>query len=289
MRGFTEAVQHISETDVIQPIATEPYTGGDLASLTNTFNQMLRRLATSRDQQNRLINDAGHELRTPLTSMRTNIDLLALDASNHLLGDADRALILGDVQTQMAGLASVITGLLQLTRDKTALQHEVVDLSALIETAADHAHRHGPGLTFDVELHALQMIGDEATLQRAFTNLLENAVTGSPPGGTIHVHLDGHQLRITDEGTGIADVDLPHIFDRFYRAEAARCTPGTGLGLAIAAKAIHDHGGTIEAGRSPQGGAEFTVQLPRASTPQLRALAPSSAGPLDARTASPAV
>ena len=89
----------------------------------------------------------------------------------------------------------------------------------------------------------------------------------SPPGGTVTVRLIGDRLRIADQGPGIAEDDLPHVFDRFYRSDQARTTPGSGLGLSIVAQTIKAHGGWVKAGRSEAGGAEFTIRLPGSSTP----------------------
>lgn len=222
---------------------------------------MLAGLAASRDQQNRLVADASHELRTPLASMRTNIDLLALDARTGRLSDVDRAKILADVQAQTAEFSTLIADLMHLSRGSTPAQ-AAVELRRVVEDAVERVQRRGPKLSFEVSLDEATLLGDGPSLERAVTNLLDNAVKWSPPGGTIHVRPTGHQLEITDEGPGIAEGDLPHIFDRFYHAETARSTPGTGLGLAITAKAVHDHGGTIRAESSPRGGARFTIELP---------------------------
>ena len=127
------------------------------------------------------------------------------------------------------------------------------------------------------------MVGDSDMLERALTNLLDNAVKWSPPGGTVRVQLEGDRLRVADEGPGIAEADLPFVFDRFYRADTARNTPGTGLGLSIVAQTITQHGGWVKAGASAQGGAEFTVQLPGASS--LEALTePTERQPASTRT-----
>ena len=116
------------------------------------------------------------------------------------------------------------------------------------------------------------------------TNLLDNAVKWSPPGGTIRVQLEGDRLRVADQGPGISESDMPFIFDRFYRGDSARQTSGTGLGLSIVAQTISQHGGWVKAGRSAQGGAEFTIQLPGAAalealTQPTQAAAPTPAAP----------
>ena len=112
-----------------------------------------------------------------------------------------------------------------------------------------------------------ELVGEPDGLERAITNLLDNAVKFSPPGGTITVRLDGDRLRISDEGPGIASGDLAHVFDRFWRSDSSRNTPGSGLGLSIVAQTIKSHGGWVKAGRAPSGGAQFTVRLPGSSTP----------------------
>ncbi len=137
----------------------------------------------------------------------------------------------------------------------------------MVNAALERARRRGPGLHFDVELNPLYLVGESDSLERAITNLLDNAVKWSPPGGTIRVQLEGDRLRIADEGPGIATEDLPHVFDRFFRAESSRNTPGTGLGLSIVAQAAARHGGWVRAGHSAQGGAEFTFRLPGSTTP----------------------
>ena len=257
---FTEAVAHVAETGDLRPVSGG-YARGIVASLTETFNQMLTRLAASRDQQNRLVADTSHELRTPLTSMRTNLELLALDAGRGRLSEAHRVKILDDVLAQTVALGALVTDLVHLTRE-SASPRGPVGLRAVVQTAVERVRLRAPGLVFDVELGSLVVLGDAAGLEQAVGNVLDNAVKWSLPGGTIHVHLAGHQLRIGDEGPGIAAADLPHVFDRFYRADSARSTPGTGLGLAVAAKVVHDHGGTIYAESPPRGGAHLVIELP---------------------------
>ena len=266
VRRLSAAVERVAATKELRPV---PISGSsDIARLAESFNLMLRSLASSRERQRQLIADAGHELRTPLTSLRTNIDLLVADDRSGMLKAADRTLILNDVQAQLAEFTTLIRDLVQLARDDTAAVPEPLDFRDVVNAALDRARRRGHGLTFDVELNPFYVVGVPESLERAVTNLLDNAVKWSPPGGTIRVQLEGNRLRVADQGPGIADGDLPFVFDRFYRADTARNTPGTGLGLSIVAQTVRQHGGWVRAGRSAQGGAEFTVELPGASTPE---------------------
>jgi two-component system sensor histidine kinase MprB len=265
VRELSAAVEHVRATTELTPI--EVVGNDEVSRLAGTFNAMLGSLASSRERQRQLIADAGHELRTPLTSLRTNIELLAADAQSGMLSQEDRAEILSDVSAQLAEFTTLIGDLVQLARDETVQPApEPIDFRHVVTSALQRVRRRGPGLTFDVELNPLYVIGEADTLERAVTNLLDNAVKWSPPGGTVRVQLEGDRLRVADQGPGIAEADLPHIFDRFYRGDTARNTPGTGLGLSIVAQTVTRHGGWTRAGRSAQGGAEFTIRLPGSVT-----------------------
>ncbi|HKX15985.1 MAG TPA: HAMP domain-containing sensor histidine kinase [Propionibacteriaceae bacterium] len=260
VRELSAAVEHVTVTKELTPITIDATS--DIAMLAESFNEMLRSLASSRERQARLIADAGHELRTPLTSLRTNIELLAADAQSGMLRQQDRIDILADVKAQLVEFTELIGDLVQLARDETASSPEALDFRNVVNAAVDRVRRRAKGLVFDVELNPLYVVGDSDMLERAVTNLLDNAVKWSPPGGTIRVQLEGDRLRVADQGPGISEADMPFIFDRFYRGDSARQTSGTGLGLSIVAQTIAQHGGWVRAGRSAQGGAEFTIQLP---------------------------
>jgi two-component system, OmpR family, sensor histidine kinase MprB len=285
VRELSAAVEQIGVTKELTPITIRA--SGDIAVLAESFNQMLRSLASSRERQAQLIADAGHELRTPLTSLRTNIELLAADASSGMLKQQDRIDILADVKAQLVEFTDLIGDLVQLARDETASSPEPLDFRIVVHSAVDRVRLRGHGLLFDVELNPFYVVGDSDTLERAVTNLLDNAVKWSPPGGTIRVQLEGDRLRVADQGPGIAEADMPFIFDRFYRGDTARQTPGTGLGLSIVAQTITQHGGWIRAGRSAQGGAEFTVQLPGATSLE-DFIGPEESGGTAASPATPA-
>jgi len=265
VRELSAAVEYVSVTKELTPITINA-PAGDIAVLAESFNQMLQSLASSRERQARLIADAGHELRTPLTSLRTNMELLAADAESGMLKQKDRIAILADVKAQLVEFTELIGDLVQLARDETASTPEALDFRNVVNAALDRVRRRAHGLIFDVELNPFYVVGDSDTLERAITNLLDNAVKWSPPNGTIRVQLEGDRLRVADQGPGIAEADMPFIFDRFYRGDTARQTSGTGLGLSIVAQTVAQHGGWVTAGRSAQGGAEFTIQLPGATS-----------------------
>ena len=263
LRQLSAAVAHITATNKLVPVAVD---GNDeVADLGRSFNRMLRALGSSRERQRRLIADAGHELRTPLTSMRTNVELLVADEKSGMLPPGARGDILRDVAAQLGEFTTLIGDLVQLSREETVKPHpEPIDLKQVVESALARVKRRGgPGLTWDVRLNnSLYLLGEPDALERAVTNLLDNAVKFSPPEGQVHVELTGDRLRVADEGRGIAEDDLPHVFERFYRSDHARTTPGSGLGLSIVMQAVEAHGGWVRAGHAPEGGAEFVVRLP---------------------------
>ena len=262
VRQLSGAVEQIAVTKELRPVRVSG--AAAVAMLARSFNDMVGSLAASRERQRRLIADAGHELRTPLTSLRTNVDLLLMDARTGMLREGDRLTILTDVQGQLAEFTKLVGDLVQLARDDGEAVPEPLDFRHVVTASLERARRRGPGLDFDVELDPFYVVGVPEALERAVTNLLDNAVKWSPAGGTVRVQLEGNRLRVADEGPGIAEEDLPRVFDRFFRADTARTTPGTGLGLSIVAQVVRQHGGVVRAGRSAQGGAEFTVVLPGA-------------------------
>ena len=266
VRRLTQAVEDIARTEDLTPLPVE---GDDeIARLAAAFNQMLTALAASRDRQRQLVADAGHELRTPLTSLRTNIDLLTQAGEGGLPPEA-RAELLDDVRAQIEEMTTLIGDLVELARDEP-LTHvvESVDLSEVVYRALVRVRRRAPGLTFDVDAQPWWVVGEPAPLERAVTNLLDNAAKWSPPGGTVTVRLRDGVLTVEDEGPGISPDDLPHVFDRFYRSEESRSMPGSGLGLSIVRQVMERHAGSVEAGTRASGGARLTVVLPGGDEPQ---------------------
>jgi two-component system sensor histidine kinase MprB len=261
---LTVATEYIARTGDLRRLAV---TGDDeLARLTNSFNTMLVALARSQDYQRRLVADAGHELRTPLTSMRTNLDLLAqamAEPDNPRLSAEDRVDLMNDVRAQMGELSLLISDLVELSRDEHPAQaKEQIDFGEVVDRAVQRVQRRASSLTYDVRLDPWYLEGDPAALERAVMNLLDNAAKWSPPGGTVTVSLHGGALQVADEGPGIADEDMEHVFERFYRSPEARTLPGSGLGLAIVHQVAENHGGRVAAARASGGGALLGVWLP---------------------------
>jgi two-component system sensor histidine kinase MprB len=139
---------------------------------------------------------------------------------------------------------------------------EPVDLADVVRRAVERVTRRAPHVHFVTDARPWLLPGDPQALERAVTNLLDNAAKWSPPGGTVTTSLDGGVLCVSDQGPGIADQDLPHVFDRFYRSAEARTLPGSGLGLAIVRHAVERHGGTVTAARAPEGGTLMVARFP---------------------------
>ncbi|MGI8867570.1 MAG: sensor histidine kinase, partial [Mycobacteriales bacterium] len=144
---------------------------------------------------------------------------------------------------------------------------EEVELSEPVQRALERVRRRAPGLEWATSIEPWVVTGDADAIERAITNLLDNAAKWSPPAGTVSITLAAGTLRVADEGPGIAPEDQPHVFERFYRATNARALPGSGLGLAIVRQVAERHGGWVQAGASSGGGALMMLWFPGAPPP----------------------
>ncbi len=233
----------------------------EIGRLARAFASMLAALTRSRDQQQRLVQDAGHELRTPLTSLRANIDTLRRHPD---LAASPRDRLLSDLDSELRELSALVNELVALAVDRHDDEPEQnLALDQLAERAADRARRRsGRSILVDAERTAVMARPEQ--ILRAVGNLLDNAVKFSPDGTPVELTVRDGGLQVRDHGPGIAPEDLPLVFDRFHRAAEARSLPGSGLGLAIVRKIVEDAGGTVAAANHPEGGAVFTVKLPPA-------------------------
>jgi two-component system, OmpR family, sensor histidine kinase MprB len=261
VRELSATAEHVARTrDLSRRI--EASGGDELSRLATSFNTMLGALERSMGAQRQLVSDASHELRTPLTSLRTNVEVLA--GANGSLPDHDRKRMLRDVAGQLDELSGLVGDLVDLARDgEPEHESEAVRLDQLVGDAVARARRLHPGREIRTELEALVVEGAPARLDRAVSNLLDNAEKWSPPGEPIEVTLRAGELVVRDHGPGFACEDLPRVFDRFYRADSARGLPGSGLGLAIVRQVAESHGGTVAALNADGGGASLSLTLAR--------------------------
>jgi two-component system sensor histidine kinase MprB len=259
VRDLSETAERVRKTrDLSQRIDVD---GTDeLATLARTFNAMLESLDEAAQRQRQLVQDASHELRTPLTSLRTNIEVLA---SGGRMPAAERKQLLEDVVVQLGEMTELIGELTELARGEEQNEPlEEVRLDLLAEEAIRRATRHHPDVSIEADLTPTTVVGQPAGLERAITNLLDNAAKWSPAGSPVEVQLAGGVLTVRDHGPGIAPEDVSHVFERFYRATSARGMPGSGLGLAIVSQVAESHGGTIEVAAPEGGGTLMRLSIP---------------------------
>jgi two-component system, OmpR family, sensor histidine kinase MprB len=258
VRRLTQATEHVAETqDLSERI--EVRGEDEISRLATSFNTMLAALEESSRSQRQLVSDASHELRTPLTSLRTNIEVLARDRN---MPDDEREKLLNDVVAQLSEMTALVTELVELARGQTHPQEaEDVRLDLLVGEVLEKARRDYPQLEFVADLQPYELHGVPNTIARAVSNLLDNAAKWSPPGGKVEITVRDGQVIVRDHGPGIDEDDLPYVFDRFYRAPAARKLPGSGLGLAIVKQVAEAHGGGVGAERPADGGTLMRLRL----------------------------
>ncbi len=297
--GVLSAVQRMTRTarvistsrDFSKRVPDNTKTGRDeLATLAATFNEMLTSLEEVYQRQQRFVADASHELRAPITSIRCNLDLLAKapDLPQEEVQDA-----LADARAEAERMGRLVNDLLQLahadatkqpdgTHTNASMQiqqqKQRVDLDSLLldvfrqyrpleENMQDETTYRGPRLILQ-NIAPAQVYGDQDQLKQVLVALLDNALKYTPEEGHISLSLTviDHDatVKVTDTGIGIAEEDLPHIFERFYRANRARPRDrgGSGLGLAIVQSIVQEHRGTIEVESAPGKGSIFTVSIP---------------------------
>jgi two-component system, OmpR family, sensor histidine kinase BaeS len=264
--ALTAASRRLGQGDLSSRV---PVTGGDeIAALGRSFNRMADSLQAAEERQRRMVADAAHELRTPLANLRGYLEALKdgviapspdLFASLH-----DEAVLQQRIVNDLQDLAQAEAG--------TLVYHRApVDAADLLETSgtAHQAVAEAAGVRLVLDARGpLPVFVDPDRIRQVLGNLVTNAVRATPPGGQVvlagRAVPGGAMLAVADTGHGIAPADLPHVFDRFWRADAARGrrTGGSGLGLAIAREIVAAHGGTIQVASEVDVGTTFTIHLP---------------------------
>jgi two-component system sensor histidine kinase MprB len=270
--SFTRRTEELAADP--DPSVRMEVTGRDeLTRLARSFNSTLDSLERSVEAQRHLVADASHELRTPIASLRANIQTL---------GEADRLpeseleSLRTDIVEELDELTALVADIVELARgSKPDELADDVRLDRIVEAVADRARvRAGDRIDLHVNAEPTVVRGEPQRIERAVANLVDNAVKWSPAGGVVQLELNHGELSVRDHGPGFAEADLPHVFERFFRAEGARGLPGSGLGLAIVRQAAEAHGGFATAGNAPGGGAlvrvSFGAPVPAPAAPALQ-------------------
>ncbi len=251
-----------------------PVRGSDeLAGLGASFNAMSSELERARESQRSFLESVSHELKTPLTSVRGYAEALEEGAVDATQG----ARVIAAEADRLARLVSDLMDLARLGRSGFAVEARPVDLGGVGATAVT---RHSPrarelGVALAQERSGPAWgVGDEGRLLQATSNLIENALRLTPPGGAVTVRASPGEIVVADTGPGLSDEDLPRAFERFYlhgRYSSERAV-GSGLGLAIVAELVAAMGGHVAAATRPEGGAQFTIHVRAAPAPIAPAL-----------------
>jgi two-component system, OmpR family, sensor kinase len=269
LRTLTAAADEIGRTGDLGSRLPPAKGRDEVAVLTRSFNEMLDRLEGARRQlaetlaaQRRFVADASHELRTPLTTIRNNAEFVR---ENPDAAAADRAEAIADIAAESERMSRLVDGLLWLARVDAGqpIERRPVDLGAIAADVARKARRPDRAVRFEDAGPAI-VLGDGDALARLTWTLVDNALRHGDGEVVVIAGQDAGSatLRVQDRGRGIPPGDEERIFDRFYRADAARSGEGTGLGLAIARSIAEAHGGSISATNGDGGGAVFEVSLP---------------------------
>jgi two-component system, OmpR family, sensor kinase len=304
VQGIMDEVEAISDGRSLHRRLAVPMSGDEMARLALTVNGMLSRLEQSFASLHRFTADASHELKTPLMVLRAGVEraLVHPGVPGEILQSLDETL------AQINQMSEMVENLLTLARadeGRAPLAVEETDLRSIVADVAETAGMLGESadvsVTSDIPRHEVRLAVDRHRIREMLLNLVTNAIKYTPQGGAVALSLvdepEAVAFTVRDTGIGIAPGDLPHIFERFWRADPARSRtgerPGTGLGLAITKWIAEAHGGTITVQSRPGRGSVFVVRLPRdagATGPERPAQVAAAAAPrpVDAPSQEPA-
>ncbi len=258
--NLTDAAEHVTDTEELDALGRfDIEAHAEIGRLATAFRSMLDSLRVSRQEQQRLVSDAGHELRTPVTALKTNLETLQRQYE-HLDVEQRRELIEAALR-ESDQLATLASELVELTSDVRHAAEPVREVD-LRDIAVDlcSRYRRTPGKEVTVSGESAVVAGRRTQLERAMSNLVDNAYKWA--GRRVEIAVGGGTVTVRDDGPGIPAEDLPYVFGRFYRSAEARSMPGSGLGLAIVDHLVRAHGGTVFARNCPEGGAEVGFTLP---------------------------
>jgi two-component system sensor histidine kinase MprB len=257
LRRLTSAAEHVETTGRLDVKTFENGTD-EVGRLSVAFDRMLMALARSKQEQHRLVQDAGHELRTPLTSLRTNLDTLHRFPN---LSDDDRDEIITDLHAETEELTELVNEIIAVASGESSEEPlESFDLAVVVSDVAARYERR-TGRMIQIETTSSMVVARRSSVQRAVSCLLDNARKFDTTDGPIEVVVRDGTVTVSDRGAGIPDADLARVFDRFYRSDEARTMAGSGLGLSIVREVAERHGGTAWAANRRDGGATVGFRL----------------------------
>lgn len=276
LRAVEEAARRFGEGDLT---ARAPELGGDeVAAVAGAFNRMAADLATRQQQlvdadraRRQLLADVSHELMTPLTAIRGYAETLGLPQFTPATPEGQRAVKV--IHEEGARIERLVKDLLDLARFEAggislALENVAVDelFERVVDRHAQAAQEKGVTLSIDPHDEDIRLVGDPHRLEQAVQNLAANALRHTPPGGRVRLGASRHErgvtLTVTDTGIGIPAEHLPHVFDRFYKADQSRSQSGSGLGLSIVKAIVERHGGRVSARSVPGQETVFEILIP---------------------------
>lgn len=260
---LTEEVERISRTRDLATSIASPRSD-EVGRLARSFGAMVTSLRRSRDQQQRLIADAGHEFRTPLTALRTNLE--TLQRRREELTEEQVATLIDAAAAETLELSALATELVDLAQDAESSTEPLLDV-ALDELVRLVVRRFESRTDQDIVVTGSGSVVSvrPGQIERALANILANAIVWNDPSEPIEVTVDGGRVSVRDHGPGIDQADLAHVFERFHRSDRARAHPGSGLGLSIVEHVVTGHSGTVHAENHPEGGAIVGFELPDAT------------------------
>jgi two-component system sensor histidine kinase BaeS len=279
LEELTDAAGDVSAGNL--DVRVSPRGDDEVAALAAAFNSMADRLARDEQWRRDMTSDLSHELRTPLATIQSRVEAIE---DGVLPPTPENLRVIGEEVERLGRLLGALRSLNELESEDLSVEHEPVDLA---EAAASAIDRYRPafvakGVGLADDLRPATVLGDRDRLLQVVGNLLDNALKFTPEGGHVAVTVDSvagpgvtvgalsgpagasARLTVTDDGPGVDPIDLPFVFDRFYRAHGVRGTSGAGLGLAICRGLVEAQGGSIAAADASGGGASFTVLLPSA-------------------------
>ena len=258
VRRLTEAATRVAETqNVDQPIDIKR--DDEFGQLASSFNEMLGALSISREQQHRLVTDASHELRTPITSLRTNLEYMQRNSS---IEEDERRLILDDVLFELDELTGLVTELVDLATDQHHMgEAECIELDELVDAVVQR-HRRRTSYNIVYTATSSQIIAAPALVERAVSNMVDNALKWNPPDSSVQVRVENGSVIVSDNGPGIPVEEHEQVFERFYRTEGARSLPGSGLGLSIVRHVAESFGGQARIIDDGQPGTTIELSFP---------------------------